>query len=343
MNLFFNRDTINNNAKKEVDVVNNGNNYDPITNKRRTNNISQSPQHRSSAIGNKSNNQTPPQRQGESNPPPRRQVRGLKDNLRSQTPLNRTLRKQTAPSEPGTARRDNAPQYFKLKTNRKQRTKARRKGNPSLLRFIILTGVIIYAVMIPIIILCVKIALPSHSTPKTKDFVYQLGPDDNVYSSKIYSYTRVRVGDEYYINMDSLAEYCSLTTTGDNATIRYVVRSSGDYVEFVIGQSIAYINGVQERTGATVMLKNNVLYVPVTFAQRCFDGVEINVDESENKITIVRLQDSSKNYLDLSFPYKLPKINDKINFADLDADIQEIIIMQNQPQLPSEDDSQSTQ
>lgn len=317
--------------------MNNGNNYDPITNKRRTNNISQSPRGSGSAVDNDTNNQT--YRQRENNPAAKRQARGLEDNLRSQTPLNRTLRKQTAPSEPGTVRRDNAPQYFKLKTDRKKRSKARKKGAPSLLRFIVLTGVIIYAVMIPIIILCVKIALPSNSTTKTKDFTYQLGPDGNVYSSKIYSYTKVRVGNEYYINMDSLAEYCSLTTTGDSQTIRYVVRSSGDYVEFVIGQSIAYINGVQERTGATVMLKNNILYVPVTFAQRCFNGVEINVDESENKITIVRLQDSSKNYLDLSFPYKLPKTNDKINFADLDADIQEIIIMQNQPQLPPEDNN----
>ena len=331
--------------------MNNSSNYDKSTNKRQTSNISQSPKRSGSVIDSSAkrpnvnsaprseNDQTQTQRQRGNTPPVRRQVRGLKDNLRSQTPLNRTLRKQTTPSEPGTVRRDNVPQYFKLQSNKKQSTKRRSKKRPSLVRFILTFGLIIYAIMLPIIVLCIKIALPSHSTPKTKDFIYQLGPDNNVYSSKIYSYTRVRIGNEYYINMDSLAEYCSLTTTGDNESIRYVVRSSGDYVEFVIGQSIAYINGVQERTGAVVILKNNSIYVPVTFAQRCFVGVEITVDESANKITIVRLQDNNKEYLDLSFPYKLPKTNECINFADLDTDIQEIIIMQNQPQLPPEDNN----
>lgn len=272
---------------------------------------------------------------------PRPNVNGLSDNLRSQTPLNRTLRKQNAPAEPGTVRRDNAPQHFKvksdLKTKQKPKTKPKHKktSNRSLFSFIAITGLIIYAVLVPIIILCVNTALPRHTSKHTGDYVYQLGPDKNVYSSKIYDYSKVRVGNEYYINMDSLAEYCSLTTTGNGERLRYVVRSSGDYVEFVVGQSIAYINGVQERTGGIVLLKNNVLYVPMSFAKRCFFGVEINLDEENNKITIIRDQNSDNEYIDLSFPYKLPNLSSCINFAALDTDIQEQIILQNQsPQEP---------
>jgi hypothetical protein len=201
-------------------------------------------------------------------------------------------------------------------------------------------GFAIYAVLVPIVILSVKAALPSNSSDRSGDYTYQLGSDDNIYSKKIYSRSRIKVGDEYYVNMDSIADYCTLTTTGDDESIRYVVRSSGDYVEFLIDQSIAYINGVQERTGAVVFLNNDTVYVPLTFAQRCFNGITIELNEKENKITIVRTKDSDGNFVDLSFPYKLPNTSNRINFADLDADIQEIIIMQNQPQLPeSPDDS----
>ena len=270
-------------------------------------------------------------------PPRKAPSRGLSDNLRSQTPLNRTLRKQKKPVEPGTVRRDNAPQHFKVNSdlNRKQ-TKRKNKRNPSILTFMLVCGFIMYAVIMPVIILSIKFALPRHSTGQTGDYIYQLGPDNNVYSTKIYDYTRVKLGNEYYVNMDTLADYCTLTTTGDNEAVRYVVRSSGDYVEFIIGQSIAYINGVQERTGGIIQLKNDTVYVPASFASRCFIGINITIDEMNNKITIVRSQNENGEYVDLSFPYKLPKQSNRINFADLDSDIQEIIIMQNQPKQPED-------
>lgn len=275
----------------------------------------------------------------------RQNVRGLSDNLRSQTPIGRTLRKQSIPSEPGTVRRDNAPQHFKVKSDLKQKPKPknRQKNRRSLFSLIIISGLIMYAIIVPIIILSVMIALPRHSTPQTDDYKYQLGPDKNIYSSKIYSYTRVKVGNDYYINMDSLADYCTLTTTGNFERMRYVVRSSGDYVEFVVGQSIAYINGVQERTGGIILLKNDTIYVPMEFAKRCFQGIEITLDEENNKITIIRTQNEDGSYADLSFPYKLPKVSDRVIFADLDADIQEQIIMQNQPNQDVEDNQQPTQ
>ncbi len=275
----------------------------------------------------------------------RQNTRGLSDNLRSQTPLNRTLRKQNVPSEPGTVRRDNAPQHFKVKSDLKQKPRPKNspKNNKSLFSFIIITGLIMYAIIVPIIVLSVMIALPRHSTPQTDDYTYQLGPDKNIYSSKIYDYTRVKVGKEFYINMDSLAEYCTLTTTGNSERIRYVVRSSGDHIEFVIGQSIAYINGVQERTRGIILSKNDIIYVPMEFAKRCFLGIEITLDEEHNKITIIRTQNEDGSIDELSFPYKLPNVSDRIIFADLDADIQEQIILQNQPTQDPEENQQPTQ
>lgn len=44
----------------------------------------------------------------------------LKNNLKSQTPLNRQLRQKNVPSEPGTRRRTTKPQYYRIKEERKK-------------------------------------------------------------------------------------------------------------------------------------------------------------------------------------------------------------------------------
>ena len=71
-----------------------------------------------------------------------------------------------------------------------------------------------------------------------------------------------------------------------------------------------------------------------------FDNISINtklvskIDDTVKYLFTL----SDGEYVDLSFPYKLPNTSNRIIFADLDADIQEIIIMQNQPKLPESPD-----
>lgn len=263
-----------------------------------------------------------------------RASKGLSDNLRSQTPLNRKLQKITAPSEPAAERRRNAPQHFKVK----QKKSARKRSLTQNAATIIL-GLVAYAILLPICILSVALALPHHTTPETNDFTYQLGTGKNVYSIKVFGYKTVRRGGVYYIDMDGLAEYCDLTTTGNSKRMRYVVRETGESIEFVIGESIAYINGVSERTDSTVFLSGGKVYVPLSFAKRCFQGINITLDLDNNKITIDRQQDGNGGFLDLSFPYKLPDLSPSINFAELDPEIQNDIIMQNQPSAPETPES----
>lgn len=275
------------------------------------------------------NNVTPPIKKR-----PAQQGRSdLKDNLRSQTPLNRKLRQQTAPSEPGTARRTNAPQYFRVK-NEKTASRKRKKDKPSrsVRARIALLGFIGYIILLVLTILISSLLLPMHSSSRTDNFRYQLGPNNDVISRKTYSFFTLCRSDTYYIEMDSLADYCDLTTTGDGKVMRYVVRSSGEAIEFVLAESIAYINGVPERTGANAYVSDGKVYIPLEFAQRCFINLDITLDTERNRITIVRKTDDNGNYLDLSFPYKLPDKSQSIDFAELDVEIQEMIIKQNQPE-----------
>ncbi len=266
----------------------------------------------------------------------------LKDNLRSQTPLNRKLRQQTAPSEPGTARRTNAPQYFRVK-NEKTASKQRKKDKPSrsVRARIALLGFIGYIILLVLTILISSLLLPMHTSSKTDNFRYQLGPNNDVISRKTYSFFTLYRNGTYYIEMDSLADYCNLTTTGDGKVMRYVVRSSGEAIEFVLSESIAYINGVSERTGANAYVSDGKVYIPLEFAQRCFINLDITLDTERNRITIVRKTDGNGNYLDLTFPHKLPDKSQSINFAELDVEIQEMIIKQNQPQEPETDENDS--
>lgn len=255
----------------------------------------------------------------------------LKNSLRSQTPLNRRMQqKRSAPADPGTIRRTSKPQYYRIKDDEPVK-----RGVPVFFKraFLVL---ICYAVLMPVSVLLFALSLSQHSTPETNDYIYQVGPDKGYYSRKVLPWSVVRSGSDYYLNMTELAAYCGLTTTGDDSAIRYVVKETGETVEFVLDQSVAYVNGIQERTGANAYMKNGNVYVPLDFVDRCFSGIDTSVDLEKSKITVLRKTDSDGNPMTLSFPYKPAAATDAIRFADLPYDLQMQILIQNQPQAPEE-------
>ena len=277
--------------------------------------------------------QTPPQ----SPQNPVKKQSGLSDNLRSQTPLQRQMRKKSAPSEPGTVRRT-ATQQFKIRQDGQKRPKQKRqKVNRSFTKRVLVLGLIAYFILLPLSVLLSNLLLSSSAMTETDDFSYRLGTGKNTVSIKTYSYSRVYRNGVYYIDMDALADYCELTTTGDGKNMRYVVRESAEAVEFVIGESIAYINGVPDRTGGNAFFYGGKVHIPLEFAKRCFNNVDITLDTERNRITIVRNTDDNGDYLILDFPYKLTDGTDKIVFGELDVEIQEQIIKQNQPVIPEGD------
>ncbi len=266
---------------------------------------------------------------------PRRNAGGsdLKNNLSSQTPLNRRMQqKKKAPAEPGTMRRTSKPQYFRVKDKKKNN---KMRSNGASVFFARLLAVLIgYAVLMPLSLLLAALWLPHHNTPETSDYVYQVGPDKNYYSKKVLSWKTVRNGDQYYLNMTELADFCDLTTTGDERAIRYIVKETGETVELVIGQSVAYVNGLQERTGADTLLKNGVVYASMDFVDHCFDGITVTLDTEKNKITVLRDTDENGDPAIVSFPYKPAAATDSIRFAELDTDLQLQILIQNRPPVP---------
>lgn len=166
------------------------------------------------------------------------------------------------------------------------------------------------------------------------DIRFQLGADGQVISRKYYPFSTLHRDGIYYVDMDGIAEYCDLTATGNDTAIRYVVRTTGEEVEFYIGESLAYVNGVAERTGGASYIRGGKLYIPLEFAVRCFKNLEITLNEERGRITVVRAVDEKDQYIDVSFPHKVPVTADGIVFGQLEVAIQEQIIAQNQPQIP---------
>ena len=88
---------------------------------------------------------------------------GLSDNLRSQTPLQRQMRKKSAPSEPGTIRRTET-QHFKIRSSADKRAKQNRKRtNRSFTKRVLLLGVICYLALLPITLLISNLLLENRS------------------------------------------------------------------------------------------------------------------------------------------------------------------------------------
>ncbi len=259
----------------------------------------------------------------------------LKNNLKSQTPLNRQLRQKNAPPEPGTRRRTTKPQYYRIKEERKK--------NRSLFGKRVLTVLLLYAVLMPLSLGLFWMWLPRHTTPETRNYTYQIGPDNNVLSKKIYSWDIVRSGSIYYLDMTGIAELCEMTTTGDSYSMKYTVRGNGETVEFILGQSLAYINGIAERMEDICYIRNSKLYVPMDFVNRCFKGLTATLDTERNKITVIReTDDKTGNYLLLSFPYKQSETSVSIDFSSLDADIQQEILLRDQINKEPSDSNSNT-
>ncbi len=258
----------------------------------------------------------------------------LSNNLRSQTPLNRRMeQKKAAPAEPGTRRRTSNRQYYRIKDDSdapKHRIFRR-----------ILLVVACYAMIMTVCLAAISLYLPHHSTRETGNYVYQLGPDDGYYSRHTYSWDVVRNGDVFYLNMTEIATYCNMTTTGDDHVMRYIVKDTGETVEFVIGESIAMVNGVKERVGGNTYLRNGKVYVPMEFVNRCINGIRASVDTDTNKITVLRETTDSGDPAPISFPYKPSTTTSAIRFADLDHDLQLQILIQNQPKDPTENEGGS--
>ncbi len=132
-----------------------------------------------------------------------------------------------------------------------------------------------------------------------------------------------------YLPMSALSEMCNLTVTGTDKDLRYIPRDSDSQsVEFIIGTNIVYVNGVVARTSAPTFTAEGKLYVPVDFISRYADGLTLEVDEVQHKVTVFRNvisvdADGKKTYDDITF--KLSR-NSDIPVMEEPEDLGEFVV-----------------
>ncbi|MBQ7124892.1 MAG: hypothetical protein IJO00_00880 [Clostridia bacterium] len=244
----------------------------------------------------------------------------LKNNLKSQTPLNRKLMQKNIAPEPAMKRRSKQ-QYFRIKSDKRKER--------SVLKNRILLVLVLYAILMPIAVGIFWAWLPKHQTPETNNYTYQIGPDNNVISKKVYSWSTVRSGDTYYLDMSGIADLCNMTTTGDSKSMKFTSKDSGESVEFFLNESLAFINGIPCRMDDISYLKNDKVYVPMDFVKNSFKGLTVTLNTDTNKITIIRETDKTGAYLPLVFPFKQASLSYSIDFSSLDKELQEEINLRN--------------
>lgn len=242
------------------------------------------------------------------------------------------MRQKTAPSEPGTVRRATKPQYYRIKDERD------RKKRRSVFGHRVLLVLVIYAVLMPISLLLFRLWLPKHSTPETQDYTYIVMSGDSVVSRRSYPWSTVRSESVYYLDMTGIADLCDMTTTGDAESLKYTVRANGESVKFMIGQSLAYVNGIPERMESDCLIRDGRLYVPMDFINRCFSGVGAELDTERNRITVTRETDSETgNDLTVSFAFKKSETISSIDFDSIDSDLKQQILLREEANKPNND------
>lgn len=264
------------------------------------------------------------------------------NDIKSQTPVNRKLRMKNVSDQPGTSKRVTAPQHFRIKEDgdkkqvkskpvtpkvaEKNDSAKKKSKKRSVIRSRIMLVVILYLILMPSALLLFYSWLPKHKTPETQNYIYQVGENGSVISRNVYPWNVVRRGNVYYLDMNGIADFCDLITTGDSERIRYIERTSRESVEFCLDSSVVSVNGYIGHMDDDSYYSNGKVYVPLEFVNRCFVGVTAELDKDNNKITVKRDRDEKGNYVSLSFSYRPTATNDSILFSDIDPDIQNEIL-----------------
>ena len=161
--------------------------------------------------------------------------------------------------------------------------------------------------MITIAAIIISASLGSGQVKKGKgEFVFKIGEN----STRLAYADTVHDG-MIYISMNSVAELCELTLSGNASNDLRFYTKDGGWISFAPQSKNATINGYGIQMPAEARINGTECSVPLEFLEAVLDGVEITVDTSEkNTVTVKRSEypDSTPlepHYLDVGFMLKV--------------------------------------
>lgn len=109
-------------------------------------------------------------------------------------------------------------------------------------------------------------------------------------------YSAVTAYGVIYVNFTDVADYLDLSSSGDAASMRYLVTDedgkSEGYVRFTAGSKLAEVNSGKVDLPAAVLVLEGAFWVPVDFMNAHMSGVTVTVDVTDS-VTVVR--DAERN------------------------------------------------
>ena len=178
-------------------------------------------------------------------------------------------------------------------------------------------GLIAFGATILLIVVIVSIiissALNRDTVKKSKgEYTYLIGDEK---SKEEYS-AAVRNG-EIYISMNSIAELCDLTLSGNLDNDFRFYTPDGTWISFAPNSSSATINGYGMPMPAPAYINGTVCNVPLEFLSHVMGGIEVSINEQSNTVTVKRLEYSDStplepHYLDVVFTLKINASLDSI-------------------------------
>ncbi len=141
--------------------------------------------------------------------------------------------------------------------------------------------------------------LVRYESDARQNFVYQVGEGNRGVS---YAYDKMMRGGDLYLNMTPIVELCELATTGDTKELRYISRDGKENVQFIVGSTQVFINGVEERLTSAPVLDDGELYVPYDFFTSYVSGVSALYDSEKQRVTVTKDKDAETgNLLNMAF------------------------------------------
>lgn len=225
--------------------------------------------------------------------------RELNRKINTQTPAQRQAAK-TKKKVSGSVKNIEIKAHSKSK-NQSFRVKRKKNRAGRLLVGRLILFFVIFSLMFSLVGGIFALSLRSGKASTSKAYTLQLGADIPEGTDKVVPeeekpvYVEIPKAcairyDNLYIPVSALADMCSLTVTGTPSDLRYLPRDSrGHSMRFIVGSDIAYVNGAKIRMISPSFLHEGRLYIPLDFMQKYSEGLSIETDEGNRRITVSKM------------------------------------------------------
>ena len=121
---------------------------------------------------------------------------------------------------------------------------------------------------------------------------------------------------QFYFPVNNILKKMDFILIGDKTERSFTRAASGEYIKFIIGTTVAYINNEEYRlTGPSFSDSDNNIYVPLEFLENTFENLVFSFDEkNKNKIT-VDLEEITGNCFKISKAKKLTAVEESPYFG----------------------------